>query len=53
MIDPIHKAVIHTLEHGGPDVTYQVPEGAAIRLEDRYDGSHLLAGATITAWSDE
>lgn len=33
--------------------TFRVPEGASIRLDDRHDGSHLLAGATITTWPAE
>lgn len=37
---------------GGPEVTYRVPESAMIRLDDRQDGSHLLAGAIICAWAD-
>lgn len=49
-MDPIHRAVIMAMEHGGPEVTYRVPKGAAIRLDDRHDGSHILAGAVITSW---
>lgn len=35
---------------GGPEVTYRVPESAMVRLDDRRDGSHLLAGATFASW---
>lgn len=52
-MDPLHRAVIMALEHGGPDVTYPVPDSAQIRLDDRCDGSHLLAGATITYWPED
>ena len=35
-----------------PPRTFHVPEDAQIRLDDRHDGSHLLAGATITTWPE-
>lgn len=37
----------------GHEIAYQVPEDAQIRLDDRYDGSHLLTGATITHWPED
>ncbi|ORB73131.1 hypothetical protein [Mycobacterium scrofulaceum] len=36
-----------------PPATFRVPEDAQIRLDDRYDGSHLLAGAAIAYWPED
>jgi hypothetical protein len=50
-MDELHDAVeLAARIGGGPEITYRIPESAAIRLDDRHDGSHLLAGATITHW---
>ncbi len=49
-MDPVHKAVIRTLEYGSEPKTWKVPENASIQLADR-DGDHLLAGAVICGWS--
>lgn len=35
-----------------PPMTFNLPEDAMIRLADRHDGSHLLAGATIAYWPE-
>lgn len=52
-MNPLQDIVERVAEYGGPPMTFRVPEDASIQLEDRNDGSHLLAGATITAWPAE
>ncbi|WP_181022233.1 hypothetical protein [Mycobacterium avium] len=35
-----------------PTMTFHVPGDAVIRLDDRRDGSDILAGATIAYWPE-
>lgn len=53
-MNELHDLVEMVAEYGGgPEVTYRIPENASIRLDDRRDGSPLLAGATFTVWADQ
>ncbi|RFZ47675.1 hypothetical protein DAVIS_00390 [Mycobacterium marinum] len=51
--NPLHRAIIRTVECGGPETILRVGDDAVIQLADRHDGSHLLAGATITCWPED
>lgn len=52
-MDQLKDIVDRVANHGGPPMTFSVPEDAIIHLDDRHDGSHLLAGATITTWPED
>lgn len=50
----LHDIVTRVAEYGGgPEVTYRIPENASIRLDDRHEGSPLLAGATFSVWAED
>lgn len=52
-MDPLHDPdEFLNLLASSPPMTFRVSEDATIRLADRHDGSHLLAGATITMWPE-
>jgi hypothetical protein len=51
-MDSLLQAIQRCAEYGGPPMTFRIGAAADIRLDDRRDGSHLLAGATI-AWFPE
>ena len=50
MLDPVHRAVIMAMEHGGPETVWRVAEGAEIRYGQ---GRNPFEGMTITHWSED